>query len=273
MRGREDRERAAAGFENRQAVARAQAHGILVDGAAEAVVLPAARGIAPHQPRVVVHAEALQSADVFVRHRGLRRRGHHFLAQQVGAAINGVLERAGEDAGRESRERDLQARALRLHLAGAGVVSGPGAADLVRLTRQIEVGAVASRDHERRIPEGVPLFALDHFGRQRDAEFAQRRHLLLREAPHAAGNLKLGGEVRAQDDPRAAGLARRQFLDYRLPVADGELCPQLLTEVSIPGHLQHAGAELRFQAVLRPVAGHVAIELRGGGGGENEIPN
>jgi hypothetical protein len=100
------------------------------------------------------------------------------------------------------------------------VVGGPGAADLLRGARQVEVRALVAWDHERRVPEGVPFFALDDLRRERDTESAQGGHLLLGEASLAAGHLEFGREVAAEDDPVAAGLPRRHFCDHWLSVAN-----------------------------------------------------
>jgi hypothetical protein len=45
---------------------------------------------------------------------------------------------------------------------------------------------------------------------------------LFGEPPDAAGHFKLGNQILAQDDPVAAALSRRQFLNNRLAVAKGE---------------------------------------------------
>jgi len=105
---REDGQRSATGFEDREPIAGTQTDGILIDRSAERVVLPAPRGISPHQLRVVGGGEPFESTDVLVgdrRRSGLR---HKFLPDEVGTAIHRILQGAGEQAHLNAGERDLQ---------------------------------------------------------------------------------------------------------------------------------------------------------------------
>src|SRR5260370_744964 len=108
---------------------------------------------------------------------------------------------------------DLPRKPEEIRRAPGRVVARCRAADLLRFAREVHVGLGSAGNHEGCVPEGVPLFAGDHLGRELYAEVAQRRHLLLRQTPPAAGDLKLGCEISSQDDPGAATLAGRQFGD------------------------------------------------------------
>jgi hypothetical protein len=86
-------------------------------------------------------------------------------------------------------------------------------ADLFGFAREIQIGPRPARHHQGRVPESVPLFALDHFRGQLDLQIAERGDLLLRETSNAAGHFKFGREVATEDDPRARVLASGQLLD------------------------------------------------------------
>jgi len=96
--GGEHRDRTGAAFHHFHAAARLQGHCVGIDGAAEQVVLPAAGDVAPHQAGIVGDSETLQAGCEFIGHRqsvGLR---NYFLANQVGATIDGVAQAAGEES-------------------------------------------------------------------------------------------------------------------------------------------------------------------------------
>src|SRR5215831_3681131 len=99
---------------------------------------------------------------------------------------------------------------------------GPLLANLFGLARQVQIGARATRYHQRRVPEGIPFFALDDLGSQRNPELLQWLDLLVGETADAAGELELGRQVLAQDDPFPVILSRSQFLYHRLAGADRE---------------------------------------------------
>ena len=194
---RQNAQRSSARFEDRQPVASANPNRVAIHGSAEAVLLPR-----PGQDRATPRAsgserETFQPADVLVSHRRLVGLGDHLLAQQVRSAIHGEQQAPLENTQVDAIERDLQASSFRGHLASAGMKAGPGAADFPGRARQIHVCAGASGHHQRRVPEGIPLFPIHHFGRKRDAQLAQRRHLLFGEAALAAGHLEFRSQIAA----------------------------------------------------------------------------
>ncbi len=260
MRGRQVRQRSSVGLQDREAVTRAQAHSLLIDRAAELVLLPGAGGVPPDHAAVGGDGEALEAALIFICHRGLVGPGDGFLAEEVGAAVDGVAQGSRKDAGFEAGKFDFETRSLGLHAARGRVVCCPHPADLFGFARQAKVGAGAAGDHQGGIPEGIPLFALDHFRRDGDVQFVdQRIDLLLGEAADAAGDFEFRREVLAEDDPGAGALARGQFADQGLPVPDGEGGAQALAALAVPGDIEDPGAIGGGKPGLRFVGAQVAI--------------
>ncbi len=117
-------------------------------------------------------------------------------------------------------------------------IAGPGAADLLRLARQVQVGAGAPGTIS-----GASQNA-NHFSRSTtsgvncDAERAQRRHLLLAQAPVTGGHFEFGREIAAQRNPCAAGLTRCKFGDHGLAVDNGEGRAQFLAARTRPRKAQ-----------------------------------
>ena len=178
--GRENSQGTAVRFQNSQSIPRPQTHWILIHRTTECVTLPSARRIAPDQLGVLAHAKTLQSANVFVRRGCFRSFGDDFLPHQIRAPVDGVQQRAGENTGFQSGERNLEPCAIGLHLASGGAVFRPRPRNLFGLPRQIYVCAAAARHHERRVPECIPFFALNYGRGQRNAELFQWSDLLLR---------------------------------------------------------------------------------------------
>jgi hypothetical protein len=133
VRWREEAQRSAFRLHDAEAVAGFQRHGVLVDVASEAVLLPGAGGIAPDDARVIPGGKTLQSGQVFVGHGLLLGLGDSFLAQQVGAVVDREAELSRKDAQFQAGEGNFQPRPVGFHLAGVGMVGGPGAADFLRL--------------------------------------------------------------------------------------------------------------------------------------------
>ena len=258
VRGREDRQRPRAGFQHRDPAARPQRHPIHICRAAELIPLPHPRDVLPAHARTFGEREPAQPRVVLVRHRGLRRLRDRLLAQQVRPAIHGEAQFAAEDARGQPGKCHFDARAVGAHTAAGGVILGPCPPDLFGLARQVQVAAERARNLQRRIPERVPLFALDQLRRERDSERLQRIDLLLREAPHAAGDLELRRQVARQHLA-----AYRQFPHYRTPVMNAEARPQRRSALALPRHFQRVAGHRRAQSLGRAVLRKVALQSLG----------
>src|SRR5579883_36496 len=239
-------------------------------------MLPGAGGIPPYHAAAIGNCEALQPSDVFIRHRGLFGPGDGLLPQQVRAAIDRILQRTGENTGFESVKYDFETGSFGFYAARGRVISGPGLADFFGLARQTQVGSGAARNHQGRVPESIPFFALDHFGRKLDVQLLhQRIDLLLREAAHAARDFELGREIPSQHDPFAVALARGEFADRGPAIADRKRGAQLLVAFPLPGDFDGSGAVAGLQSRLRPVTAQIAIlgkRRAGPESGANENP-
>jgi hypothetical protein len=130
--------------------------------------------------------------------------------------------------------------------------------------RQIEISFWRSRNHQRRIPKCEPLLALHHFRRECDAQSAQRRHLLLRQAAFSAGHFELRHQILAERDPLAAVLASLEIANQGLAVADDKPCLQLLAALTCPENLQRAFAHFHTQAIDSFIIFQIALAPREG---------
>src|ERR1035437_1649656 len=130
MRGRQDGERSAVRLavwlHDREPVARAKAHRFLVHAAPESVLLPGARGVAPDHTSIGGDAEPFQPAYIFIGYRGFVGCGDRFLPQEVGSAINRILQAPRENARVQSGKRNFDPRSVGLHLAAPCLVPGLG---------------------------------------------------------------------------------------------------------------------------------------------------
>ena len=89
---REEGDRALAGLDDRQAIAGAQRHRVVVDRAAELVLLPGAARVAPDHALCVADLESPPAPSVLVGDRGLVGLGDRFLADEICPAIYGELQ-------------------------------------------------------------------------------------------------------------------------------------------------------------------------------------
>src|SRR5450759_1652581 len=242
--GRQESQGAAIRLQNAQAVSRTQAHRFPIDRSTKSILLPRPRRVPPDDAATVGDRKPLQPANILISHRGLAGLGDGLLPQQVGAAVHGVLERAGENTRVQTREAHLQPRAHGLHPAARRLVFGPYLANLLRLPGQIQVGSRAAGNHQWRVPERVPLFPLHHARRKFDMQLFQRANLLLREPSDAAGDFEFGGQILSEYDPVPAAFARGQFAHYRLPATNRKLGAQLFSALPLPTDFQNAGANL-----------------------------
>ncbi len=189
--------------------------------------------------------------------------GDGFLAEEVGAAIDGEAQVAGENAQLQAGIGELEAGAIGFDAAGTGLVSGPRSADLFGFARQFE--ASGPGDIERRVPEGVPLFLFDHRGSEFHLEGAKGTGLLLRHAADSAGDFKFRSDIAGNNDPASLAFTGSEFLNERLAIADDELRAQLLVVLALPGDLGGAGGGFDFDSVRR----FVFLEIASLGDGQS----
>src|SRR6266566_884018 len=99
---------------------------------------------------------------------------------------------------------------------------GVGAPDFARISRQrIRVAfARNSWNHQRRVPEGVPLFLVVQLRSHFNLEELELSSLGHRHAPLAARHVELGQESIAKDHPLTSIFPDRQFLNDGLTVPD-----------------------------------------------------
>ena len=155
----------------------------------------------------------------------------------------------------------FQPRSLGLHLAAGRLVFRPDFANFFRLPGQIHVRARAAGNHQRRVPERVPLFPLHHLWRELHIQLFQRCDLLLGEPSDTAGDLEFGSQILPEHDPASAVPARRKFAHQGLPPANRKLSSQLFPALALPRDFQNAGANLRLQSLLRFIARQVARQI------------
>ena len=209
----------------------------VVDDAAELMMLRMAAGVVPRDARREIGREPLQSGFVLVRDPRFVRARHGVHPQQVCAAIRREAKASGEDAHRQTGERDLEAGAIALHAARRRLERRGRALDVGRRARRSDdargrlrgagraprhhvahLGTIGH--HERRIPERIPPVLLDHFRRQRDAGVAQWLRLLLRHAADAARHAIFGNQILSDHGPLPACFADRKIAHHRLTVVD-----------------------------------------------------
>src|SRR5262249_27945945 len=191
-----------------QPVAAPHRRRLAIDQSAEALILPAPGETAPGDARAGLNGQALQSGVVLVGDVVAIGLGDHYLTNQVGSLEDVELQTSGEDAERHAWEGDLEARAVGLHLARRARVGGCRARNLIGRARQSFLleetvhrrdrrgvrrrPLAAALDVERRIPERLPLPALDV--RLFDLPFLDRlvhpgRVVLLEQLPHLGARL------------------------------------------------------------------------------------
>ena len=175
--------------------------------------------------------ESAQAPFIGVGERRLLGPGDGLLPEQVGAAVDGPLEAAREDAHRETGEGDLQPGAVGLDRAAFGLIRRPVPADLL--------GVVQGR-----IPEDVPAVLL---GESVTGPAHPGRHAELRH------------EVPRQGLPLALLPSDRQLEDGGSALHDRKPSAQLLPLLAIPAHGQSIilgdGLQPRLRTVAREVAG------------------
>src|SRR5262249_899981 len=160
--GRQEGKRSAAGFHDAEAIARLHPNQVGVDGAAEAVLLPFAGGVAPDHAGIVANGETLHAGDIFIgdgRFVGLRA---GFLAHETGRSIEPKAPAPRGDSYAEARKLVLETRTIGFHGATGGAVGGPRVTDLFGFAREVHVGVGVAGHHEGRVPEGEPFFAFHH---------------------------------------------------------------------------------------------------------------
>ena len=276
VRRRERGDRAAGGFDREHAIGGDQRHGRIVLRAAELIVLPEIRGVAPDDARRGLNRQALDARLVLVGDRRLVGLRNQLLPDQARAFVDRVLEPSRKHAGVDARKRDLDARAVGLHRAAPRLIRRRRAPDFFRLARQsrlvgdalerrrrIAVRGVASRDVQRRVPERIPLDSIDHVRRDRDAEIAQRSELLLRRAAQSRDDPELGRHVGGERDPVGAFAPHGQFPDCRRAAVVRQPQPQLLTVRAVPGQLEDVAAHRSSESRHRPVLGQAAVQRIG----------
>ncbi len=271
VRWREDGDRSGrAALGDHDAARRPQRHQVLVDRAAEAVLLPVVGDVLPGHARPG-RGQPTQSAVVLVGHPRLVGGRQHVLLDEVAALEDRVLEPAAEHAELHAGERDLHAGAVGLHLAAGHFRDQHRPLHFVGLARQARLvgdagrrrrvaAASARRAHvERRVPERLPAELVDHLGGQLHAQAAQRRELLVADPAQARDDAEVGADVVGDRSPGAALLAGLQRLDDDGTLVQPEAEPQFLLALAVPGHGQRGavggGGQAGGGAIRRQVAG------------------
>ena len=279
VRRRKHRERSARVLERQQPVRRGHDGRVLVDGGLEVALLPRVCGVAPREPRCGLDGDAFHARVVLVGHRLLIGLRDHFLANQVRAFVNGVLQLAGKDPHLDAGKRDLEARAVGLHLAALRLVARGGALDLfglarqpglvgarnaVRRRRRVPVGDFIARHAQRRVPEGAPLVPVEDLLRDLAAEdFLQRGIRLLIQTAITRHHAELGREIARERRPRAALFLHRNLLNRRRAVVDGQPHPDFAVRVALPRQQQRVVRRRGREARLCFVIAHRARQRIG----------
>ena len=233
--GAKDSEGPCTGIENLKPVACLQIDWLLVHVAAELILLPHLRIVAPLEFGVRLDCEALEAAFVDVGHVRRVGFGQRILAQKVGAFVCGELEVSGKEAEGESVEDHAHVVAIALYLAGIGVVANRGALDFIGRASWANEMRIMAGNLKRCIPKYVPLILVFSLGSVvvqalQDVEFSGG------DAAAPSGHLKIRSEIGAEDDPRAVGLFRSEFGDDRLTIAESKPRAILLALLARPQH-------------------------------------